>query len=256
MAPNLSPISSDSWLRPDTEAPEWLSEKRELMVRCRGDVYAAIRGSERARTEASRLVFEHLNQKNHFYLRSELEDAASQVSDDLCIMEQNESGEWCLTAASLCSPTYWSLRENLGKSLGGLHKPVPGGDPELAARVARVFSAMRTDQIFERYNWTIQAGNERYLPTSEGQPFATDAISPNAALEELRFRVERQTIRKLPKTGAVLFTIRICLDPLASVFAVPDAKDAFAHAWTEAHPDVARYKGWATYEHLIDHVLG
>jgi len=216
---------------------------------------AAIRGSEPARIEASRLVFDHLGRKNQFHLKSELEDAASYVSDDLCIMEQDESGAWCLTAASLCAPTYWSLQKNIGLPLGGLHQVVPGGDPELASRIDRIFSGMRTDQIFQRYNWTVQVGNERFTPSSEPLKTAAAAMTKEDALRQLHLRVERQTIRKLPATGAVLFTIRICLDPLEAVLAVPGAGEALAHAWSSAHPNVAGYKGWQVYDRLIEYVL-
>lgn len=255
MAPKLSPINEVRWLSPDTEAAGWIEEKRELMVRLRSDVYAAERGSEPARIEASRMIFDHLGQKNHFLLRSELEDAASYVSDDLCIMEADESGKWRLTAASVCAPTYWRLRDKIGEPLGGLHRPVPGGDPELASRVGRIFSSMRQGHILERFNWTVQVGSERFTPSSQPLKLKAAATAREAALDRLHLRVERQTIRKLPQSNAVLFTIRICLDPLRAVFAVPDGKEAFAHAWTAAAPDVAKYKGWQVYDRLVEHVL-
>lgn len=255
VAPNLSPIIEENWIKPDTEVSDWLSEKRELMVRLRPRVFAAMRGSEAARTEASQVLFSHLGIKNRFLMKTELEDASAQISDDLCIMQQNETGDWCLTAASVCAPTYWVLRNNIGKSLSDLHGAVPKGRPELSNRISRVFSGMRSDQIFERCNWTVQAGDERYVPVSEKLFLAAATIRPEDALEKIWLRVERQTIRKLPGTGAVLFTIRICLDPLKAVFAVSEAKDAFAHAWTAAHPDIVAYKGWEAYDRLINYIL-
>ena len=106
-APKLSPISEERWLLPDTEAAGWIEEKREIMVRLRAETFAAMRGSEAARCEASRMIFAHLKQDNAFRVPTELEDAAAHLSDDLCIIQQSEDGEWCLTAASLCAPTYW-----------------------------------------------------------------------------------------------------------------------------------------------------
>ncbi len=36
-------------------------------------------------------------------------------------------------------------------------------------------------------------------------------------------RVERQTLRKMPGSGDILFTIRIYLDPLKAILSQPDA---------------------------------
>jgi hypothetical protein len=71
------------------------------------------------------------------------------------------------------------------------------------------------------------------------------------ALDRMHLRVERQTIRRLPKAGAVLFTIRVSLDPLRAVFSQTGAREAFARAWTEAPQALRFYKGWPSYERLV-----
>lgn len=254
-APNLSPIEEIDWLLPDTEAADWLGEKRELMVRRRSDVLAIQRGSGPACCEASRMVFDHLGEKNQFIFQTQLEDAAAQVSDDLCIMQMNDDAEWCLTAASLCAPTFWRLRDNIGKPLGGLHGAVPGGDPDLSSRISRIFTALQPSRILERCNWTVQSGGERFTPSSAPLKAEVKGIEIANAIDEIYLRVERQTIRKLPETGAVLFTIRICVDPMRAVFEVPGTKEAFAEVWRSADDNVRQYKGWPVYEPLIARIL-
>ena len=144
MAPNLTPIEEAEWLMPDSEALDWLEDKRELMVRCRPEVLSILPGSGAACCEASRMIFDHIGRKNWFCMQTELEDAAAHVSDDLCIIQENEAGEWCLTAASLCAPTYWRLSNYIGTSLSRLHAPLPKDEADLAGRIGRIFSAMRS----------------------------------------------------------------------------------------------------------------
>ena len=69
------------------------------------------------------------------------------------------------------------------------------------------------------------------------------------------FRVERQTISKLPVCGAVAFTIRVTIDPLRA--ALPDAAhaSAFRAAWDGIDPALADYKGWPHYERLVQAAL-
>ena len=71
------------------------------------------------------------------------------------------------------------------------------------------------------------------------------------AVADLHLRVERQTIRKLPQTGAVVFTIRICVDPLAPILEDGVTREAFEDAWLGAAPALRRYKHWAELEPLV-----
>jgi len=68
-------------------------------------------------------------------------------------------------------------------------------------------------------------------------------------------RVERQTIRKLPKTGAVVFTIRIRLSKLSDLLQNKDEYIAFENAWKNAPQNVREYKKWATLERHVTHLL-
>ena len=62
--------------------------------------------------------------------------------------------------------------------------------------------------------------------------------------------MERQTITRLPGAGAVLFTIRVCLDPVAAL--EPEDRRALASAWRGLGPDGRAYKGWAALEALVE----
>ncbi|MET0182903.1 MAG: DUF3445 domain-containing protein [Caulobacterales bacterium] len=244
----LRPIPLGNWLAPDVEA-DWLPEKRALLRDRTTEVFAQTPGSEAAQKEAAALVG----------AARTLLEAASLVSDDLCIMQERD-GVWTLTAAALCAPSFWSLAENIGGPLAHLHGPVPDrlgadGTQGLAQRIGRMFSALQPDTILERFNWTIQASAARFTP--DGGPLRARAATARAedALDLLHVRVERQTIRKLPQTGAVLFTIRVSTDPLRAVFAVDGAKQALARGWREAPEHVRAYKKWAAYEPLMQAAL-
>jgi hypothetical protein len=40
---------------------------------------------------------------------------------------------------------------------------------------------------------------------------------PKPLPERMRLRVERQTLRRLPRSGAIVFPIRVCMTPLAEL---------------------------------------
>ncbi|MEQ3745361.1 MAG: DUF3445 domain-containing protein [Henriciella sp.] len=240
--PGLKPITPADWLSPDTEVREWLNDKRLLIKMMRDKVSAGdINGA--AAEELLPLVMKATDETPNQKMPTALEEAASMVTDDLCILEEEGRGDWRLTAGVLCAPTFWTLPERIGLDLGGLHGPVPGGDPELASRIGRIFTGLKPGAILERFNWTVQASDKRYTPE---RPSAD-----GKSVSDLYLRVERQTIRKLERTGAVVFTIRICVDPLVPILREPHVREAFEDAWLGASAAVRRYKAWDELEGLV-----
>lgn len=61
--------------------------------------------------------------------------------------------------------------------------------------------------------------------------------------EEVAMRSERQTLRKLPKSGAVLFTIRTHLTPIPTMAKEPGVPGRLASAMRSWPEDVQWYKG-------------
>lgn len=240
--PNLSPIPKTDWLTPDTEAETWLRDKCLILKMMRANVVGGdLDGA--AAEELLAMVIEATGRVPNQKMPSALEEAASIISDDLCLLSAERPNDWRLVAGVLCAPTYWTLPERIGLDLGALHSPVPRGDPELAARVGRIFSGLKPDVVLERFNWTVQASEKYYTPDR-----------PSAAKKQtsdLHLRVERQTIRKLPKTGAVVFGIRISVDPLLPILADGDTREAFEDAWLGAPHEVRRYKRWDELEPLV-----
>ncbi len=250
LAPGLKPIPPDTWLVPDTEEAS-LPGKHALMRAARADVYAARSGSEAAADEGARMIASALGVRLPAGWPSRLEAAASLISDDVCLLMKDGEGLWRLEAASLTAPTFWRLADKLGEPLGGLHAPVPGANPGMVARIHRMFDALRPGQVLERFNWTVQPGPERFTPSQAPFKEKAAAMSETGALAALWLRVERQTVSKLLETGAVIFTIRVAIDPLAQALAGPAETMAFASAWSGIDAALAAYKGWPHYEHLV-----
>ena len=249
LAPGLKPIASEHLIDPDTEAEVWLPEKRRLMRERRSEVFASTLPGEML-AEAAAYVTSHLPPSEEDW-PSPLEAAAARVSDDLCLLQPGPDGLWRLQAASVVAPTFWLLSDKVGQPLGGLHDPVPGANPGLVSRIARMFDALRPGQVLERFNWTVQAGTARFTPSSAPLKVLATATPDEDALDILHLRVERQTISKLPASGLLLFTIRIAVDPLAAALSTPANVAAFQAAWDGTDPALAAYKGWPAYERLV-----
>lgn len=250
----LRPIDAATWLQPDIEAAR-LQDKCALIAARRDEVFRALAGSLPAQREAARLVGAACAMAPAPDDPAPLLSAAHWVSDDLIVMAPDPEG-FRASALVLCAPTFFSAEDAIGKTLFGLHAPVPdrlGPDQSqgLGGRIGRVFQMLRAGAVLERFNWTVQAGGEAYTPNGAPLRARAEAAEEREALDLLHLRVERQTIRALPESGAVLFTIRVSLDPLRAVFAQDGWREAFAAAWAGAPAHVRAYKKWAAYERPV-----
>jgi dimethylamine monooxygenase subunit A len=167
------------------------------------------------------------------------------VQEDLVIMQKlNE--DWCLTAASLCFPSAWNLHEKFMRPMQDIHGPVPGFGPGTrnASLINRMFDNLRVEQPVIRWNWSLYGDNKLYHPASDNQ--MKNRFGEGKIDGRVFMRLERQTLRKLPKTGAILFTIRIYIDPLEVLTTHADGKalaQAIADQLEALTPEEIGYKG-------------
>ncbi|KRB19486.1 MULTISPECIES: heme-dependent oxidative N-demethylase family protein [Mesorhizobium] len=239
----LKPLDPANWIEVDGHLLPYLAEKRRLYAEIPERVFVEEDGTRDAQQEVLDLLGAYLPEQfprthrrtdagikvvgaaNHPALPSGLVGAplvaaSLLVQEDLILMRRDNSG-WRLAAGSLCFPSSWSLLEKFGKPLQQIHEPVPGFGPGTrpAELINRMFDGLQ-GQAVERFNWSIQADNALYHPLSNVERIdrATNRPTrfPDGDVKAHAFiRVERQTLRKLPASRDILFTIRIHLDPLA-----------------------------------------
>jgi hypothetical protein len=169
-------------------------------------------------------------------------------------MEKRE-GQWRLTALSLSAGSFFTAEEVIGRSLAELHGPVTGFAERFLVRVQRIFDGLRPELVLERRNWTLLNSDALHTPASGPIRARIAEVDPAQAGAALNLRVERQTLRRLPRTGGVLFTIRVWLAPLDSLRKDPDRLAAFARAWRTATPELHAYKRFDLYDPLVEGFL-
>lgn len=247
----LRPIPLEAWFEGGEDRMVIFDRKQAVMESASHLAWAEMPGSRPGQLEALRLVQAAVDAVLiEAPWPGGLHAAALLVSDDLCLMEKRD-GEWTLTAASLCAPTFFSAAEAVGKPLSGLHAPVPGFGEKLLHRVSRIFDALAPDVIVERRNWTLLNSGELFLPESAPVRARIPELTLETAGRELHVRVERQTLRRLPETGGALFTIRVWRWPLEVLAQEPARLAAFAEAWAKATPEFRDYKKLHLYDELL-----
>ncbi|MCC6434569.1 MAG: DUF3445 domain-containing protein [Acidimicrobiales bacterium] len=241
-------IDEADWFRIDEHRTAELALRRRLLNDAADEVFLALDGSEAACAEAADTVHRWLLTYRPDLLGDwdpavthPLQRAGLAMQDDLCIM-QPQDGAWVLTAALLCFPTYWRLADKAGLAQEAVHGPVPHFAEDLAVKVNRFFDRLGPERIVTRRNWGFSAHPLLFVPdldavhTAEGDPapYRSDLVW---------LRSERQTLRKLPRSGAVLFAIRVQLAPATALLGRPDLAARLLDAMQGWSPELVESRG-------------
>ena len=219
----LEPIEEAEWLEIDNLFDSEIELKKKLYESHYKEIHQELDLSFKSQQELLEVLKTHLKQyyPSHKITETEtsspLKKASMMVQEDLVLMIPAEE-KYFLGAASLCAPSNWSLKEKFNDSLVDLHKDVPSYQKKIGNRVNNIFNKLPNDRIFQRFNWSIYEDASLFQPVkSKSLVERSKTITDKNAGDRLFIRVERQTIRRLPKTQAIAFTIRVHVDPLSSI---------------------------------------
>ena len=254
----LRPIEDSSWLEIDHLFSEEIALKEKLYSEKKDEVLVTSQNSQDTQKEALDLVLEHLknhhndsyelktdsieskrNNRLYYYddFQDPLELASLLIQEDLIIMKPKEN-IFYLDSASLCAPTRWSLREKFQQSLSELHQSVPGYKDKIDSRVNTIFTNLPDQKIFERYNWSIFDSPELFQPVGNKSLVEIKNTQP----DKLFIRVERQTIRRLDYSRAVLFAVRVHVNPITDIINNKKAISDLIQAIQNLEQDMKTYK--------------
>ena len=181
-----------------------------------------------------------------------LDAAGRLVQEDLIVLiadrcdHHNDLGQLVVGAGSVCLPNRWDLSSKLGRTLVEVHEPVSRLNEQVGDPIDKFFARLTPDKSFWRVGWGVIDTPELYQPldgTAPDDPARGADHSTEVRADDLYVRVERETVRRLPVTGGVLFTIRTYLTKASRVRAeAPVDGDRLAEAIAELPGDVRGYK--------------
>jgi len=239
-------LAGGEWLLSDGEREAQLAQKRVLLETARGVVAATSPGAGAAEAEAADLVG-HAAGVALDPGRPPLEAAALLVQEDLCVLVAGEDG-WRLAGGVVCFPSLWRVTDKVGLPLAAVHGPVPAYADELAGRVDRFLDRLRPDRPVWRRNWLVHDSPELHQP---GPRAHAGAPGVPRVPDGLWLRSERQTLRRLPVSGGVLFTIRTQQAPLAVLASRPHLAGRMSEAVRSWSDELVGYRGAAPWRDAV-----
>jgi dimethylamine monooxygenase subunit A len=243
----LRPINPNCWILMEAEYAANMNEKCERLVAYPQQYYRALPSSLGAQRELQERVITHLlrDYPERFVrvdsviksLDTGVEiDSSNQtvepllqlsklIEEDFMLIEEVD-GRSCITAASNVYSSSGRLVASVGRAVAWAHEPVPRLTDTLGRRIDQIIGSIHAATPCERFNWQITPLSSIFFPRDN--PHAENAAAMHGIYESLRanpaavgdmlwIRVERQTLSRLPDSGAVAFSLHTFSDPLSSI---------------------------------------
>lgn len=263
MTMGLLAVEPDAFIVIDDRYPDEMAQRRALLAERRDEVLAALPEAGEACTELLETLADLLPRRfpdwfarqgdriaNHLTGETwpldatglaALEIAGRLVQEDLCLLQLRD-GVPHLTGGVLCFPAGWRLLEKLGLPLAAVHGPVPIYPDRLARPVDRLIATLKDGKMVERVNWSVLDTDALYRPRGHNIRKRNESVTAANAGERMFLRVERQTLRRLPRSEAVVFGIRTYVYPIGPIAADKAVAARLAAAVRGLPEELAAYK--------------
>lgn len=247
-AMNIKKMEGNDWIRIDEQFAEQMEMKRRLYELRRDKVfYVAPKYRQQAREggrELLDMLAEYLpgrypqywSREGDFLLNRVTGERFNVVSsrehplaiagrltqEDLTLVWTSPEGEHYLIAGSVAFPSGWILQNFAGLKVSEVHSAVPNFE-RIARGVDRVLTNLRAEQPLVRNNVLFYQDPTLPQPGDRVSTYPVeDVVRGRDVAENLYLRSERETLRRLPDSGMIVFTIREHVYPMSVLEQFPD----------------------------------
>jgi dimethylamine monooxygenase subunit A len=176
-----------------------------------------------------------------------------QVQGDFVLLDQREDTLFA-DAGIVTSQADWSLAFNVGMSWHEWHGPVPQVTKlGVMDRALKFLMSLQQANPVRRLNWTMTI-NPRLDTSPENYPLwggDRNKVTEQNAGELAHLRVELQTLFRMPRSNAIVFSIRCYLISMQEMATYPRWAKRFHRVLRDLHPDLVEYKGITKYQQAV-----
>ncbi|KAF5005892.1 hypothetical protein FDECE_7705 [Fusarium decemcellulare] len=269
-------METDYWIELDNTYHKYIQERKSIHAEHGKDILNALPGSELACKELTEMVIQFLCARypNHFQLRGHilfnhilctsydlsttepLNVLLENVPEDFAIMLRDpRDGRYYFRAGVICASTGWSLGTKLGLGLPEIHGPVPDYKEKMQLSMDRFFTKMATSKPIQRGAWGFEVGQHLYAPLGHPSLSVRNKQDPSLSVEDLYFRVDWQTLRRLPLSGAIVFNFKAFFTPVSTLKGEPYIPSLSLKVLNDSKENLIDYKSVWHMEHILKPAL-
>ncbi|MGB0204295.1 MAG: heme-dependent oxidative N-demethylase family protein [Neptuniibacter sp.] len=182
-----------------------------------------------------------------------MEYIGRQLQGDFALLDQRE-GDLFLDAGIITCPADWSLAFDAGMSFTEWHGPVPMAHSEgIFERALKYLTAIQVGKPVRRLNWTmtVNARMDTSPETYHEWGHERTSVTPENVGEKVYLRVELQVLDRMPRSNAMMFSIRTYLMSLEDIVSNPEWAKRMHRVMKTLPAPLIDYKGLTRYHGMV-----
>lgn len=123
--------------------------------------------------------------------------------------------------------------------------------------IYRFFSKMPTNAPIQRGSWGLSQGQPLYMPgdISQASLKHREGLNPNLQPENIFLRTDWQTLRRLPLSGAIVFSFKVLFTPITEFEDEPYIPSLLLTILNVGKQSLMVHKGTRHVEHIAKPLL-
>ncbi|MDP9940236.1 heme-dependent oxidative N-demethylase family protein [Ectopseudomonas alcaliphila] len=182
-----------------------------------------------------------------------LEYIGRQVQGDFALLDQRD-GDLFMDAGLVTCPADWSLAFDAGMSFKQWHAPVPmAHQMGVFDRALKYLLNIQVGQPVRRLNWTLTINPRLDTSPETFHEWGHDraSVTPENVGRLVHLRVELQLMMRLPRSNALMFSIRTYLISMDELVTQPAWAQRLHRVLRDLPDAIADYKGMTRYRQTL-----
>ncbi|KAI1341290.1 alpha-1,2-mannosyltransferase [Xylariaceae sp. FL0016] len=270
---SLTKLETDWWIELESTYKQRIAQRQELYRQHGKAVLQYLPGSELACKELMEMVVQFICARYPQYfvlspdkLRLEnrilgtvtmiqekhpLVVLLDNVPEDFGItLRDPETGYYAFRAGVICSALGWNVDSKIGMKLHEIHQPIPDYKEKMQFSMDRFFSKMPASKPIQRGSWGLEVDQPLYMPPGDPHESYRERQDESLTRSRLHLRVDWQTLRRLPLSGAIVFNFKALFTPIAEFRDEPYIPSLMLKVLREGKENLMKYKNTWHTEHV------
>lgn len=174
------------------------------------------------------------------------------VPEDFAIMLRDpQTGLYSFRAGIICSSLGWTLGTKIGLKLHEIHGVVPDYKEKMQFSMDRYFAKMPTDKPIQRGSWVLEIDQPLFKAPDDPHEKLREMQNPDHTIDQAHLRVDWQTLRRLPLSGAIVFNFKAVFTPVTALRNEPYIPTLMLKVLKEGNQRIIEYKNTWHTEHIV-----
>ncbi|KAK0258692.1 hypothetical protein LTR91_012660 [Friedmanniomyces endolithicus] len=271
---SLTKLEPDWWLELEHTYADRIRQREQLFEEFSPLMLQALPGSELATKELMEMSLQFLCARYPQHFRLDLEEMVfhntilqteadlrtmdplhvllHNIPEDFAIMLRDpETGIYSFRAGIICSSLGWNLGSKIGLKLHEIHAPIPDYKEKMQFSMDRYFSKKPTEKAIQRGSWGLEIDEPLFMPPEDPHEKLREVQDPTHTIDRCHLRVDWQTLRRLPLSGAVVFNFKAVFTPVTEFRDEPYVPALILKVLKDGKKNLMEYKNTWHTEHVV-----